>query len=246
MSGGFAFTDAEKTEVSALEAVKLEDIDEAKVRAEYAAASKGDDDDSKAAADAAKAMAAAIGVHALKVLAGLRPARNSACGAPDAQTHAHPDRRAQSARSATRKPTSSNIATALRRLPSPASGSFRRRRRSIFLADLALLVAERFRVASRRFSFASKTAITRNVSAWASRISFISFLNALASELFVSISTMSRSRSSYVSLAARGKYFWMRARTRATSSASNATFFARPLSAVACAYHVIQIPNGRP
>ena len=62
MSGGFAFTDAEKTEVSALEAVKLEDIDEAKVRAEYAAASKGDDDDSKAAADAAKAMAAAIGV----------------------------------------------------------------------------------------------------------------------------------------------------------------------------------------
>ena len=62
VSGGFAFTDAEKTEVSALEAVKLEDIDEAKVRAEYAAASKGDDDDSKAAADAAKAMAAAIGV----------------------------------------------------------------------------------------------------------------------------------------------------------------------------------------
>ena len=42
-------------------AVKLEDIDEAKVRAEYA--SKGDDDDSKAAADAAKAMAAAIGVQ---------------------------------------------------------------------------------------------------------------------------------------------------------------------------------------
>ena len=37
--------------------------DEAKVRAEYAAASKGDDDDSKAAADAAKAMAAAIGVQ---------------------------------------------------------------------------------------------------------------------------------------------------------------------------------------
>ena len=63
VSGGFAFTDAEKTEVSALEAVKLEDIDEAKVRAEYAAASKGDDDDSKAAADAAKAMAAAIGVQ---------------------------------------------------------------------------------------------------------------------------------------------------------------------------------------
>ena len=31
VSGGFAFTDAEKTEVSALEAVKLEDIDEAKV-----------------------------------------------------------------------------------------------------------------------------------------------------------------------------------------------------------------------
>ena len=62
VSGGFAFTDSEKTEVSALEAVKLEDIDEAKVRAEYAAASKGDDDDSKAAADAAKAMAAAIGV----------------------------------------------------------------------------------------------------------------------------------------------------------------------------------------
>ena len=49
--------------MSALEAVKLEDIDEAKVRAEYAAASKGDDDDSKAAADAAKAMAAAIGVQ---------------------------------------------------------------------------------------------------------------------------------------------------------------------------------------
>ena len=44
-------------------AVKLADIDEAKVRAEYAAASKGDDDDSKAAADAAKAMAAAIGVQ---------------------------------------------------------------------------------------------------------------------------------------------------------------------------------------
>ena len=42
-------------------AVKLADIDEAKVRAEYA--SKGDDDDSKAAADAAKAMAAAIGVQ---------------------------------------------------------------------------------------------------------------------------------------------------------------------------------------
>ena len=63
VSGGFAFTDSEKTEVSALEAVKLEDIDEAKVRAEYAAASKGDDDDSKAAADAAKAMAAAIGVQ---------------------------------------------------------------------------------------------------------------------------------------------------------------------------------------
>ena len=62
VSGGFAFTDSEKTEVSALEAVKLEDIDETKVRAEYAAASKGDDDDSKAAADAAKAMAAAIGV----------------------------------------------------------------------------------------------------------------------------------------------------------------------------------------
>ena len=44
-------------------AVKLADIDEAKVRAEYAAASKGDDDDSKAAADAAKAMAAAIEVQ---------------------------------------------------------------------------------------------------------------------------------------------------------------------------------------
>ena len=42
-------------------AVKLADIDEAKVRAEYA--SKGDDDDSKAAADAAKAMAAAIEVQ---------------------------------------------------------------------------------------------------------------------------------------------------------------------------------------
>ena len=41
--------------------VKLEDIDE-RVRAEYAAASKGDDD-SKAAAGAAKAMAAAIGVQ---------------------------------------------------------------------------------------------------------------------------------------------------------------------------------------
>ena len=44
-------------------ALKLADIDEAKVRAEYAAASKGDDDDSKAAADAAKAMAAAIEVQ---------------------------------------------------------------------------------------------------------------------------------------------------------------------------------------
>ena len=42
-------------------ALKLADIDEAKVRAEYA--SKGDDDDSKAAADAAKAMAAAIEVQ---------------------------------------------------------------------------------------------------------------------------------------------------------------------------------------
>lgn len=62
VSGGFAFTDNEKTEVSALEAVKLEDIDEAKVRSEYAAAAKDESAEGKAAADAAKAMAAAIGV----------------------------------------------------------------------------------------------------------------------------------------------------------------------------------------
>ena len=62
MSGGFAFTDYEKTEVSALEAVKLEDLDGEKIKAEFAKASKDESDEGKAAAETAKAMAAAIGV----------------------------------------------------------------------------------------------------------------------------------------------------------------------------------------
>merc|ERR1712129_402715 len=62
VSGGFAFTDYEKTEVSALEAVKLEDLDGEKIKAEYAKASKDETDEGKAAAETAKAMAAAIGV----------------------------------------------------------------------------------------------------------------------------------------------------------------------------------------
>mmetsp|Transcript_1238 Transcript_1238/g.3729 ORF Transcript_1238/g.3729 Transcript_1238/m.3729 type:complete len:152 (-) Transcript_1238:32-487(-) len=62
VSGGFAFTDYEKTEVSALEAVKLEDLDGDKIKAEYAAAAKDDSDEGKVAAETAKAMAAAIGV----------------------------------------------------------------------------------------------------------------------------------------------------------------------------------------
>ena len=62
VSGGFAFPDDVKTEVSALEAVKLEDLDGDKIKAAYAEAAKDDSDDGKVAAETAKAMAAAIGV----------------------------------------------------------------------------------------------------------------------------------------------------------------------------------------
>ena len=60
--GGFAFTDHEKTEVSALEAVKLEDLDGDKIKAEYSKVASAEDDESKLVAETTKAMAAAIGV----------------------------------------------------------------------------------------------------------------------------------------------------------------------------------------
>ena len=62
VSGGFAFTDDVKTEVSALEAIKLEDLDADKIKAEYSKVASAEDDESKLVAETTKAMAAAIGV----------------------------------------------------------------------------------------------------------------------------------------------------------------------------------------
>jgi hypothetical protein len=51
-----------KTEVSALEAIKLEDLDADKIKAEYSKVASAEDDESKLVAETTKAMAAAIGV----------------------------------------------------------------------------------------------------------------------------------------------------------------------------------------
>mmetsp|Transcript_23794 Transcript_23794/g.73229 ORF Transcript_23794/g.73229 Transcript_23794/m.73229 type:complete len:161 (+) Transcript_23794:54-536(+) len=70
VSGGFAFTDPEKTDVSVMEAIKLDDLDADKVKAEFAKAKAtldaATDDDAKAEAtlalDALKTMATALNV----------------------------------------------------------------------------------------------------------------------------------------------------------------------------------------
>ena len=62
VSGGFAFTDDVETEVSALEAIKLEDLDGDKIKAEYAKVASDESDEGKIAAETTKAMAAAIGM----------------------------------------------------------------------------------------------------------------------------------------------------------------------------------------
>ncbi|KAJ8605950.1 hypothetical protein CTAYLR_010804 [Chrysophaeum taylorii] len=60
VSGGFALTDAEKTEVSVVEAVKLEDLDADKVKKVYAKATADQD---QVTAETAKAMATALGIQ---------------------------------------------------------------------------------------------------------------------------------------------------------------------------------------
>mmetsp|Transcript_15649 Transcript_15649/g.51210 ORF Transcript_15649/g.51210 Transcript_15649/m.51210 type:complete len:151 (-) Transcript_15649:802-1254(-) len=69
VSGGFAFTDPTKTDVSVTEAIKLEDFDADKVKAEYAkakAALDGATDDTKAEAtiahDTLKSISLALGI----------------------------------------------------------------------------------------------------------------------------------------------------------------------------------------
>lgn len=69
VSGGFAFTDPEQTDVSVAEAVELDDLDAEKLKAAFAAAKANldaDDEDTKTEAslqfDAAKAMASALGI----------------------------------------------------------------------------------------------------------------------------------------------------------------------------------------
>lgn len=59
VSGGFAFTDPEATEVSVAEAVNVEDLDPDKVKAAYAKA-KADGDDLEM--ETAKSMATALGI----------------------------------------------------------------------------------------------------------------------------------------------------------------------------------------
>ena len=70
ISGGFAFTDSEKTDVSVTECIKLEDLDPEKVKAEFAkataaltaAASEDAKNEATLAADASKAMGIALGL----------------------------------------------------------------------------------------------------------------------------------------------------------------------------------------
>lgn len=71
VSGGFAFTDAEQTEVSVAEAVNLEDLDIEKIKATHAKAKatldSAADDDLKATAtvelETTKTMASALGIQ---------------------------------------------------------------------------------------------------------------------------------------------------------------------------------------